>query len=124
MQDVISTLFQEANEDTKPTYASSTVDDGRPKFGSRKMFFQRIWDRLHGCNDPAIPSTVKAVVSFPIIQPTPIRVPPISTGMDSDDAVSPSPSDDDSMSVSTHGRKKRPRTYTDVETASAKRSKH
>jgi hypothetical protein len=39
---------QAAEEEDKPSYASKKSDDGRPKYGSRKEFFQRLWDRLHG----------------------------------------------------------------------------
>lgn len=37
-----------AEEEDKPSYALKKSDDGRPKYGSRKEFFQRLWDRLHG----------------------------------------------------------------------------
>lgn len=47
-QDFISKLVQAAKEEDKPSYASKKSDDGRPKYGSRKEFFQRVWDRLHG----------------------------------------------------------------------------
>lgn len=33
----------------------SSVSDGRPKYGSRKVFFQRVWGRLHGEAIPTIP---------------------------------------------------------------------
>lgn len=37
-----------AEGEDKPSYGSKKSDDGRPKYGSRKEFFQRLWDRLHG----------------------------------------------------------------------------
>ena len=42
--------MQEAERTDKPAYAprGSSGLDGRPKYGSRKEFFQRVWDRLHG----------------------------------------------------------------------------
>mmetsp|Transcript_50806 Transcript_50806/g.152949 ORF Transcript_50806/g.152949 Transcript_50806/m.152949 type:complete len:646 (-) Transcript_50806:26-1963(-) len=33
----------------------SSANDGRPKYGSRKVFFQRVWGRLHGEAIPEIP---------------------------------------------------------------------
>lgn len=33
----------------------SSANDGRPKYGSRKVFFQRVWGRLHGEAVPDIP---------------------------------------------------------------------
>ena len=52
IRDIITTLAQEVEGNTKPVYAtksnlSANEDDDRPKFGSRKEFFQRVWDRLH-----------------------------------------------------------------------------
>lgn len=33
----------------------ASANDGRPKYGSRKVFFQRVWGRLHGEDVPEIP---------------------------------------------------------------------
>ena len=63
-QNIISKRLQEAEEEAKPAYASKSSNDGdsRPKYGSRKEFFQRVWDRLHGSEGKATASTQTEVV--------------------------------------------------------------
>jgi hypothetical protein len=58
-QETISKLWQEAEEEARPAYAQKKSDtiDGRPKYGSRKEFFQRVWDRLHVSDGQASTST-------------------------------------------------------------------
>lgn len=52
-----SILALQGQEDAeKSTYARGPCDDGRPRYGSRKVFFQRVWARLHGEPVPALPS--------------------------------------------------------------------
>ena len=55
-----------ALEEDKPSYASKKSDDGRPKYGSRKEFFQRVWDRLHGSDGHATNTSTQAghIVEF------------------------------------------------------------
>jgi hypothetical protein len=61
-QDTISKLLQEAEEETRPAYAPKKSDtiDGRPKYGSRKEFFRRVWDRLHGSDSQASKTSTQA----------------------------------------------------------------
>lgn len=109
--------MQEAHDDTKPAYApkKSVADDGRPKYGSRKIFFQRIWDRLHGsCHAMASIEALAAtkergaitMTTFGnrVFHPTPIRyAAPVSSHLptyafariDDDNTVS---SDEESLS--------------------------
>lgn len=61
-KDIITKLLHEAEEETKPAYAPKKSDtvDGRPKYGSRKEFFQRVWDRLHGNDEEAVTTSTQA----------------------------------------------------------------
>jgi hypothetical protein len=54
--------LQEAEEEARPAYAPKKSDtiDGRPKYGSRKEFFQRVWDRLHGSDGQASTTSIQA----------------------------------------------------------------
>jgi len=35
------------------------VTEGKPKYGSRKIFFERLWSRIHGLEVPPLPMEVK-----------------------------------------------------------------
>ena len=48
--------LQSQEDGDKSTYARGPVDDGRPRYGSRKVFFQRVWARLHHEPVPDLPS--------------------------------------------------------------------
>ena len=63
-QNIISKLLNEAEEEAKPAYAPKSSDavDGRPKYGSRKEFFQRVWDRLHGSDCQAAATSIQTEV--------------------------------------------------------------
>eukprot|EP00562_Extubocellulus_spinifer_P013215 CAMPEP_0178549866 /NCGR_PEP_ID=MMETSP0697-20121206/5952_1 /TAXON_ID=265572 /ORGANISM="Extubocellulus spinifer, Strain CCMP396" /LENGTH=677 /DNA_ID=CAMNT_0020182625 /DNA_START=302 /DNA_END=2335 /DNA_ORIENTATION=+ len=50
-------LALQSQEDAeKSTYARGPIEDGRPRYGSRKVFFHRVWARLHGEPVPDLPS--------------------------------------------------------------------
>ncbi|KAL7465954.1 hypothetical protein ACHAXS_006264 [Conticribra weissflogii] len=53
IKETVAALMREADNSDKPAYAprGASESDGRPKYGSRKEFFQRVWDRLHGSSD-------------------------------------------------------------------------
>mmetsp|Transcript_7958 Transcript_7958/g.16649 ORF Transcript_7958/g.16649 Transcript_7958/m.16649 type:complete len:633 (+) Transcript_7958:87-1985(+) len=53
IKETVAALLREADNSDKPAYAprGASESDGRPKYGSRKEFFQRVWDRLHGSSD-------------------------------------------------------------------------
>jgi len=47
----------QAQEDSeKAAYARGTENDGRPRYGSRKVFFARLFNTLHGLPAPPLPS--------------------------------------------------------------------
>lgn len=88
----MATLAQVVEGNNKPVYATKSnpcsQDDDRPKFGSRKEFFQRVWDRLHepaAASSPAeIGGTFKydgssqGFTFFPtnkVVRPSPRRAP-------------------------------------------------
>ena len=50
--------LQQTETDAKQKYARGPVldSDGRPRYGSRKVFFQRVWGRLHGQAIPDVPT--------------------------------------------------------------------
>ncbi|KAL3804578.1 hypothetical protein ACHAW5_004581 [Stephanodiscus triporus] len=91
VKDVITKLLHEAEEENKPAYAPKKSDtfDGRPKYGSRKEFFQRVWDRLHGNEEEAVSTSIQAggipefdgstviaaIPSIEVVRPIPMRHP-------------------------------------------------
>jgi hypothetical protein len=77
-QNFISKHLHEAEEEAKPAYASKSSDavDGRPKYGSRKEFFQRVWDRLHGGDSQAAATSTQTEV-IPMYYSANERVHPI-----------------------------------------------
>ena len=120
LQYFITSLAQEANEHSKPEYALKSSNDGRPKYGSRKEFFQRIWGRLHGCDyviastqcydEPVMMTASHQDFSHPknkmMFRPTPIRrVVPMSSNhaslrLDTNDEFDIVSSDDESLCMS------------------------
>eukprot|EP00559_Dactyliosolen_fragilissimus_P004914 CAMPEP_0184869460 /NCGR_PEP_ID=MMETSP0580-20130426/34138_1 /TAXON_ID=1118495 /ORGANISM="Dactyliosolen fragilissimus" /LENGTH=454 /DNA_ID=CAMNT_0027370951 /DNA_START=252 /DNA_END=1616 /DNA_ORIENTATION=+ len=55
VRDVINTLLEKQNEKDRINKIGNSSGDGRPRYGSRKVFFQRVWGRLHNEDIPEIP---------------------------------------------------------------------
>ncbi|KAL7533993.1 hypothetical protein ACHAXR_005574 [Thalassiosira sp. AJA248-18] len=81
IKDAISSLLQDATEDSK----NSATDDGRRKYGSRKEFFQGIWDRLQVCGHATSSQQsnrsglTTSFLAGKAIRPSPIRIIPMDS---------------------------------------------